>query len=76
VKLLENPISHDRSKHVEIKYHYIRGMVLRKAVLVQYLPIDEQITDGVTKLFAKSNFKYFCDKLGLVENAPIIKRQC
>jgi hypothetical protein len=34
VKLLENPVFHDKSKHIEIKYHYIRYMVQRKAVHV------------------------------------------
>jgi hypothetical protein len=32
VKLSENPMFHDRSKQIEIKYHYIRDMVQRKAV--------------------------------------------
>ena len=27
VKLLENPVFHDKSKHIEIKYNYIRDMV-------------------------------------------------
>ena len=27
MKLLENPVFHDRSKHIEIEYHYIRDMV-------------------------------------------------
>jgi hypothetical protein len=27
VKLSENPVFHDKSKHIEIKYHYIRDMV-------------------------------------------------
>ena len=27
VKLPENPVFHDKSKHIEIKYHYIRDMV-------------------------------------------------
>ena len=27
VKLLENSVFHDKSKHIEIKYHYIRDMV-------------------------------------------------
>jgi hypothetical protein len=34
VKLSENPVFHDKSKHIEIKYHYIRDMVKRKEVLV------------------------------------------
>lgn len=29
IKLLENPVFHDRSKRIEIKYHFIRDMVLR-----------------------------------------------
>ena len=32
VKLLENPVFHDKSKHIEIKYHYIRDMVQRGAL--------------------------------------------
>ena len=32
VKLSENPVFHDKSKHIEIKYHYIRHMVHRGAV--------------------------------------------
>jgi hypothetical protein len=76
VKLSENPIAHDRSKIVEIKFHYIRDMVLRKAVLMQYLPPDEQIADVLTQPLAKLRFEYFRDKLGVVENAPLVKRAC
>ena len=32
VKLLENPVFHDKLKHIEIKYHYIRDIVQRGAV--------------------------------------------
>jgi hypothetical protein len=42
VKLSENLVFHDRSKHIEIKYHYIRDMLQRKAVHVQYLRTHEQ----------------------------------
>jgi hypothetical protein len=35
VKLSENPFFHDKSKHIEIKYHYIRDMVQRGVVELQ-----------------------------------------
>ena len=41
VKLLENPMFHDKSKHIDIKYHYIRDMVQRGVVKLQYVAIDE-----------------------------------
>jgi hypothetical protein len=34
VKLYENLVFHDKSKHIEIKYHYIKDMVQRKAIHV------------------------------------------
>jgi hypothetical protein len=76
VKLSENPVFHDRSKHIEIKYHYIRDMVQRKSVHVQYLPTHEKIANIFTKPLAKMKFEYFCERLGLVENASLPEREC
>jgi hypothetical protein len=49
VKISDNPVFHDKLNHIEIKYHFIRDMVQRKEVLVQYLPTDEQVVDVLTK---------------------------
>ena len=40
VKLSENLVFHDKSKHIEIKYHYIRDMVQRGEVKLQYIATD------------------------------------
>jgi hypothetical protein len=76
VKLSKNHVFHDKSKHIEIKYHYIRDMVQRKAVKVQYLPTHEKIVDIFTKPLAKTKFEYFREILGLVENASLAEREC
>ena len=49
VKLSKNPVFHDKLKHIKIKYHYIRDMVQRGALNIQYVAMDEQIADVLTK---------------------------
>jgi hypothetical protein len=76
VKLLENLVFHNKLKHNEIKYHYIKDMVQRKEVHVQYLSTHEQVANVFTKPLARMKFKYFHERLGLVENASLVEREC
>ena len=62
----KNPVFHDKSKHIEIKYHHIRDMVKRGAVKLQYVTMDEQIAILLTNPLAKVKFKYFREKLGVL----------
>jgi hypothetical protein len=76
VKISENPMFQEKSKHIEIKYHYIRDMVQINIVHVQYLSTHEQIADIFTKPLAKKIFEYFRERLGLMENASQAEREC
>jgi hypothetical protein len=67
---------HDRLKHIKIKYHYIRDMVHRKEVHMQYLPTHEKIANIFTKMLSKTKFEYFCERPGLVENASLDETEC
>ena len=58
---------HDKLKHIKIKYHYIRDMVQRGIVKLQYVAMDEQIADVLTKPLANVNFEYFREKLGVLQ---------
>ena len=67
VKLSENPVFPDKSKHIDIKYHYIRDMVQRGAVKLQYVVMDEQIADVLMKPLARVMFEYIREKLGVLQ---------
>jgi hypothetical protein len=76
LNLSEKHVFHDKLKHIEIKYHYIRDMVERKEVHVQYLCTHEQVVDVFTKSLARTKFRYFHERLGLVQNAYLAEREC
>jgi hypothetical protein len=75
VKLSENLVFHDKSKHIEIKYHYIRDMVQKGVVKLQYVTTNEQIADVLTKPLSRVKFVYFRDKLGVVQKDFPSKRE-
>ena len=63
MKLSENPMFYDKSKHIEIKYHYIRDIVQRGVVKLQHVATDEQIAD----VLAMVKFAYFRERLGVLQ---------
>ena len=66
IQLSENPVFHDRSKHIEIRYHFIRDYVQRCAVSLQYISTDEHVAYILTKSLGRGKFFFFRDKLGVV----------
>jgi len=56
IKILENPLFHDKSKHIELKYHSIKDKALKRAVKFQYISPEEQLTDIFTKPLVKGMF--------------------
>jgi hypothetical protein len=50
--------------------------VLKGAVKLQYIPTDEQSTNIFTKPLVKGKFVFFRDKLRVVENTFLSKREC
>ena len=65
IKMTENLMFHDKSKHIEINLHYIRDMVQKGVVQIQHFPTKEQVDDVLTKPLSRVKFEYFQDKIGV-----------
>jgi len=49
ISLTKNPEDHKRSKHIQIKYHVIRGYVKEKLIKFEYCRTNDQLADIFTK---------------------------
>ena len=54
-------------KHIDIKYDYIKDMVQRGVVTLQYVAMEEQIANVLTKTLARVKFEYFKEKLSVLQ---------
>ena len=59
--------NHGKSKHISIKYHYVKDIVNQKLIVVKYCPTDEMLADIFTKGLASDKFKCLRSQLGVVE---------
>jgi len=75
VKLSEDPVFHDRSKHIEIEYYFLHDRVERGEVVLQYISTNEKIAYILMKHLSKIIFSYLRDKLGLMEISPMLERE-
>jgi hypothetical protein len=67
VALIKNPVFHERSKHIETRYHYICECVEAKKLKVEYVGTNGQLADILTKPLARNKFVEQRLKLGVVE---------
>lgn len=65
ISLCKNPIHHDRSKHIDTRYHFIRECVEDGKVTIDHVATEEQLADILTKALGRLKFHEMRGKIGL-----------
>jgi len=63
--IAKNPVGHARTKHINIRYHFIREGVQDGAIILKYVATGEMIADILTKPLPKCTFEKLVIKLGM-----------
>ena len=71
MSLSKNPKNHARTKHIDVKYHYVRQSVENEVIDVLYLPTADMIADTLTKGLAKPKFEKFRDAMGVLNVSSV-----
>lgn len=66
ISIAEEPRKHQRMKHVNIKYNFIRDSIADREVTVEYIPSSDQTADIMTKSLGRILFQKHRENLGLM----------
>ena len=60
----KHTIMHSKTKHIPIKYHYLREQVSQKYFILEYIDTKEQTADIFTKPLPKEAFEHLRQNMG------------
>jgi len=67
IALSKNPVHHDRSKHIDTKYHFLRECIEEGKVEVEHVGTENQLADIFTKSLGRIRFMELRKALGVVD---------
>jgi hypothetical protein len=65
ISLIKNPVHHDRSKHIDTRFHLIREYANSGQIEVRFIRTEDQLGDILTKPLGKLKFRELCSKIGI-----------
>ena len=67
IAIAKNPVSHERSKHISIKYHFIREAQEKCEIQLHYCQTGEQLADIFTKALPREKNCYLRECIGVIK---------
>ncbi|KAJ9543921.1 hypothetical protein OSB04_023628 [Centaurea solstitialis] len=68
ISIVNNPVKHSKTKHIEIKYHFIRDCNEKKIIQVLKVHTDDQYADLFTKAFDVGRFTFLVTSVGMMNS--------
>nr|GEU71797.1 retrovirus-related Pol polyprotein from transposon TNT 1-94 [Tanacetum cinerariifolium] len=61
-----NPVHHTRTKHIDVRYHFIKDHVEKGTIELYFVGTEYQLADLFTKSLPEARFKFLVEKLGMM----------
>lgn len=67
IRLIKNPEFHKRTKHIDVRYHFIRERYEEELFVLNYISTEKMIADIFTKSLPSQRFKFLKSKMNVIE---------
>ena len=65
INISKNPVQHSRTKHIDIRHHFIRELVEDKIISLEHVATENKLADIFTKALDANQFERLIRKLGI-----------
>jgi hypothetical protein len=66
IRIIKNPVYHSKTKHIEIRHHFIKDCFEKNLIKVEKIHTDFNVADLLTKAFDGPRFNYLVVNIGMV----------
>ena len=66
INISKNPVQHSRTKHIEIRHHFIRELVEDGTLTLEFIHTDDQKGDLFTKPLDSKRFEFLRQNVGVI----------
>ena len=68
VRITENPVEHSRTKHIDIRHHFLRDHQQRRDIEITYINTKDQLVDIFTKPLDEKTFTKLRNELNILDS--------
>jgi len=73
ISICHNPIQHSKTKHIDLRYHFIKDHIQDDNIEVHFVPTESQLADIFTKALNEQSFLRILDGLGMMSSESVPK---
>jgi hypothetical protein len=68
IKLANNPVNHSRTKHIDIRHHFLRDHEIKGDITIHHVSTEKQLADIFTKPLDESRFCALRSELNIIDS--------
>ena len=72
IKLVNNPVSHSRTKHIDIRHHFLRDHEIKGDIAIHHVSTEKQLANIFTKLLDESRLCALRSELNILDSRNMV----
>jgi hypothetical protein len=72
IKIAYNPCQHSRTKHIDIRHHFLRDLAIKGDIEISHVRTNEQLTDIFTKPLDERRFQELRSELNIIDSKNVV----